>query len=269
VAGARDSVHLCDYPVVDSTAIHRDVESAMAAVRTAVSVGRALRDKYKLKNRQPLALCTIVSHDTATRERLLQHADLLKEELNVKSVVVVNDDQGLATLSFKANFKTLGKKAGPKMKQVASAIEGFSRAQWDILEGGGSVDVEGLAILKEDVIVNRAANGDVVLGTEGDITVALDTTLNEALQQEALANELGTIGVEVRKERGFGVDAKFATLTLWSADAAVGNAATAFAAALCERLQVAAIEIADAALSGDDVSHRDADGAALTLRFDR
>jgi len=270
VAGARDSVHLCDYPVVDSTAIHRDIESAMAAVRTAVGVGRALRDKYKLKNRQPLALCTIVSHDTATRERLLQHADLLKEELNVKSVVVVNDDQGLATLSFKANFRTLGtKKLGPKMKQVASVIEGFSRAQWDILEAGGSVDVEGQAIVKEDVIVNRAANGDVVLGTEGDITVALDTTLNEALQQEALANELGTIGVEVRKERGFGVDEKFATLTLWCADAAVGNAAVAFAAALCERLQVAAIEIADAALSGDDVSHRDADGAALTLRFDR
>ena len=269
IAGARDSVHLCDYPVVNEAFIHRDIESAMAAVRSAVGVGRALRDKHKLKNRQPLAMCTIVSHDAATRERLVQHADLLKEELNVKSVVVVNDDQGLATLTFKANFKTLGKKMGPKMKQAASAIESFSRAQWDALEAGGSVDVEGQAIIKEDVVVNRAANGDVVLGTDGDITVALDTTLNEALQQEALANELGTVGVEVRKERGFGVDEKFATLTVWCADAAVGKAAVAFAATLCERLQVGRIEVADAASTGDDVAHRDADGSALTLHFGR
>lgn len=269
IAGARDSVHLCDYPLVNEAFIHRDIESAMAAVRSAVGVGRALRDKHKLKNRQPLAMCTIVSHDAATRERLVQHADLLKEELNVKSVVVVNDDQGLATLTFKANFKTLGKKMGSKMKQAASAIESFSRAQWDTLEAGGSVDVEGQAVIKEDVVVNRAANGDVVLGTDGDITVALDTTLNEALQQEAMANELGTVGVEVRKERGFGVDEKFATLTVWCADAAVGTAARAFAATLCERLQVGRIEVADAASTGDDVAHRDADGAALTLHFGR
>lgn len=264
VTGARDSVHLCDYPVEDKALIHRDIEAAMAAVRTAVGLGRALRDKHKLKNRQPLATCTIVSHDDDVRARLSAHSELIADELNVKAVQIVRDDAGLASLSFKANFKTLGKKMGPKMKAAAAAIEGFSRAQWAILEGGGSIPVEGEGIVKEDVLVTRAAAGDVVLATDGGVTVALDTTVTEALKQEALANELGTMGVEVRKQQGYGVDEKFAVMVVACADAFVRAAATAFASMLSERLQVGRVDVSDSVAG---TATGEIDGAAIMVTF--
>lgn len=263
VTGARDSVHLCDYPLVDAVLIHRDIEAAMAAVRTAVGLGRALRDKHKLKNRQPLATCTIVSHDADVRARLQAHAELIADELNVKAVQIVKDDAGLASLSFKANFKTLGKKMGPKMKAAAAAIEAFGRDHWAILEDGGSIAVEGADITKDDVVVTRAAAGDVVLATEAGITVALDTTVTEALKQEAVANELGTIGVDVRKQQGFGVDEKFSVVTVACADASIRAAASTFAAMLAERLQAGRVDVIDNVEGAD----ADIDGVAVGVSF--
>jgi isoleucyl-tRNA synthetase len=267
--GALDSVHLADYPVVDVANIDVEIEAAMRAVRTAVSLGRALRDKHKLKNRQPLGTCTIVSHDDDVRARLQSHAAQISDELNVKDVVIVKDDAGLASLSFKANFKTLGKKMGPKMKAAAAVIEAFSREQWAIIESGGSVDVEGAAVVKEDVVVTRSAKGDVVLATDAGITVALDTTITEALAREAVANELGTIGVELRKLQGFGVDEKFASLSIATESAAIAEAARAFSNTLAERLQVATVVTVDANSAGADAIVRDVDGVSVQFRFVR
>lgn len=269
VDGARDSVHLCDYPQVDEARIDRGIEAAMAAVRTAVGLGRGLREKHKLKNRQPLQTATVVAHDDAVRALLVQHADQIKDELNVKDVVVVKDDANLATLSFKANFKTLGKKMGGKMKAAATAIEALSRSDWATIENGGHVVIEGAEIVKEDVLVTRAANGDVVLDTVGDLTIALDTTITEALRFEAVANEVGTAGVDVRKQQGFGVDEKFAAVVVACADPGVRNAVTAFATALGERLQVGRVDVSADLDAADVVSGTDAnvDGQPLRLRF--
>ena len=266
VVGAADSVHLCDYPVVDVSRIDTHIETAMKAVRTAVGLGRALRDKHKLKNRQPLQTATIVAHDDEVRALLLTHSDQIKEELNVKTIVVVKDDASLATLSFKANFKTLGKKMGAKMKAAATAIEGLSREDWARIEGGGHVVVEGAEIIKEDVLVTRTANGDVVLDTLGDITVALDTVITDVLRHEAVANEVGSAGVEARKQRGYGVDEKFAVLQVACADVALRGAVAGFASVLGERLQVGRIDVVDA-VDGDDVVDFAVDGAAVRLRF--
>jgi isoleucyl-tRNA synthetase len=265
VVDARDSVHLCDYPVADTALIQPTVEAAMAAVRVVVGLGRALRDKHKLKNRQPLSICTVVSHDPDVRRRLEAHAELIADELNVKTISVVPDDAGLASLSFKANFKTLGKKMGAKMKAAAAAIEGFSRQQWDALERGGSVVVEGESITKDDVLVTRAAAGDVVLATEAGITVALDATVTDALKAEAVANELGTIGIDVRKQRSFGVDEKFAVVVIGCEDAAIRAAATTFAPVLGERLQAARVEVIDSV----DEAVGDVDGIAVAVSFRR
>ena len=266
VVGAADSVHLCDYPMVDTNRIDTHIETAMKAVRTAVGLGRALRDKHKLKNRQPLQTATLVAHDDEVRALLIAHSDQIKEELNVKSVVVVKDDASLATLSFKANFKTLGKKMGAKMKAAATAVEGLSRADWATIESGGHVVVEGTEIVKEDILVTRTANGDVVLDTLGDVTVALDTTITEALRHEAVANEVGTVGVDVRKQRGYGVDEKFAAVQLVCADATVRAAVGAWAAMLGERLQVGRVDVVDV-VSGDDVVDGVVDGHAIRVRF--
>jgi isoleucyl-tRNA synthetase len=198
----QDSVHLTDYPLVDESKIDLHIEGAMRAVRTAVTLGRALREKHKLKTRQPLARVTLVSHDDKVRAALDAHRELIIEELNVKAVVTLKDDAELSSMSFKANFKTLGKRMGDKMKDAANEIAKFTREQWSVLEGGGSVVVQGQNVTKEDVQVTRTSKGEVVLASEGDLTVALDTAVTEALMREGLAREMQSRIQTLRKEQG-------------------------------------------------------------------
>jgi isoleucyl-tRNA synthetase len=201
----EESVHLTSYPLVEESKIDREVERSMAAARKAIGLGRNLREQHKLKTRQPLRELTVVSHDAHTRASLAAHEELLKDELNVKHVNVQKDDDNLCTLSFKANFKTLGKKLGPKMKDAANDIAAFTRAQWALLEDGKAVPVQGADIVKEDVLVTRTARGEVVVASEGDLTVALDTVIDDALKQEGLARDVVRDIQEQRKEGGLAV----------------------------------------------------------------
>ena len=204
-ADNEDSVHLCSYPQLDASKIDAHVEAQMAAVRQVVALGRALREKHKLKTRQPLATVTVVSTRASVREAVAAHADLLVEELNVKRVVALADDAELATLSFKANFKTLGKRMGPKMKEAAAEVAAFTRAQWHSLEQGGVLTVQGQPVTREDVLVSRTARGEVVIESQGDLSVALDTTMTEALSREGLMREFVSRVQRQRKDLGLAV----------------------------------------------------------------
>ena len=217
VKDAPDSVHLADYPVVDAAKIDRGLEARMATARAVVRLGRALREKHKLKTRQPLPSVTVVSHDAAARAGVTDHVELIREELNVKEVVVLADDAELATLSFKANFKTLGKRMGKKMKEAAAAIEQLSRADFDALQSGFEVEVVGEKIKLEDVLVTRSARGDVVLEAEGELTVALDTRVDEALKREGLVRDVIREVQDARKRAGLALGDRV-VLTLETAD---------------------------------------------------
>ncbi|OGQ25893.1 MAG: isoleucine--tRNA ligase [Deltaproteobacteria bacterium RBG_16_71_12] len=234
-AGA-DSVHLCDYPVVEAAKIDLEVERQMTVVRRVVALGRALREQHKLKTRQPLARFTVVTHDEPARAALQHHRELVLDELNVKELSIVQDDAELATLSFKANFKTLGKRLGPKMKAAADDIAAFTRAQWGVLDGGGTVVVQGEPVGKGDVLVTRSARGEVVVATDAELTVALDTALTPELRREWLLREVTTGVNAFRKDDGLEVHdrpsvtvAVPADLVAWFTERAdeIGNEVTA------------------------------------------
>jgi len=266
--GGHDSVHLCDYPLVDASRIDRDVEAAMAAVRQTVVLGRALREKHKLKTRQPLARVTVVTSDARLRALLSAQRSLVADELNVKDVVVVKDDAALCTLSFKANFKTLGKKLGPKMKAAAAAIEQLDRAAWATLESGESVTIEGEAIVREDVLVTRTAHGDVVLETAGDLTVALDTQLTEALVDEGLARELTSRLQQARKDSGCALTDRV-EVTLMTLDARLKGVVVALSKEIADEVLATSITVdvpAAAPASGEPV---DVNGTPVWLELRR
>jgi len=234
-AGA-DSVHLCDYPVVEAAKIDLEVERQMTVVRRVVALGRVLREQHKLKTRQPLARFTVVTHDEPARAALQHHRELVLDELNVKELSIVQDDAELATLSFKANFKTLGKRLGPKMKAAADDIAAFTRAQWGVLDGGGTVVVQGEPVGKGDVLVTRSARGEVVVATDAELTVALDTALTPELRREWLLREVTTGVNAFRKDDGLEVHdrpsvtvAVPADLVAWFTERAdeIGNEVTA------------------------------------------
>ncbi len=204
-AAEGDSIHLCDYPEVQPGLIDRDLEAQVSVTRQVVSMGRALRERHKLKTRQPLRRVTIVHHDAPVLRAIEAHAELIADELNVKEVVGQPDDHALATLTFKANFKTLGRRLGKRMKEGAAAIAKLTAAEWDTLQSGGQVVVADEPITSEDVLVMREPKGDVVIEVDGALTVALDTELDDALVREGLARELVSRLQRLRKDSGLEV----------------------------------------------------------------
>ena len=203
--GARDSVHLCDYPQVDASKIDTELEVQVEVVRKVVSMGRALREKHRLKTRQPLRRVTIVHHDSAILAAIDSQVELVSEELNVKEVLARSDDTDLAELSFKANFKTLGRRLGKRMKEAAQAIGQLSLGDWKTLQTGGHIVVADERITADDIIVNRTARGDVVIEVDGGLTVAIDHVLDAELIAEGQARELTSRLQRARKDLGLAI----------------------------------------------------------------
>ncbi len=204
-AAEHDSIHLTDYPEVDEALIDETLETEVALSRTIVKLGRFLREKHKLKTRQPLAKLVVVHHEKVALDAVNDHADILMGELNVKEVAARTDGDELATLQFKPNFATLGRRLGKRMKEAAGVIAGFTSADWTTLQNGGTIEVAGEAIGVDDVLVTRQPKGDVVIATEGPLTVALDTVLTDALVAEGLVREVISRIQRARKEADFEV----------------------------------------------------------------
>jgi len=210
--GASDpeSVHLCDFPEPRAGARDLALESEMAAVQAVVKLGRQLRVENDLKVRQPLAAIKVAGIPAAAA-RVKDDAELqalILDELNVKSVQFINDETELCEVSYKANFKTLGKKCGPKMKAVAAAIAKGDFGAAELLGRGSessSVVIEGVEIAPEDILVTRAPKAGMVVASEGGVVVALETALTPALVAEGLAREFVSHVQAMRKEADFEV----------------------------------------------------------------
>ncbi len=205
--GANDpeSVHLCDFPTANAAARDLALEKRMAAVQTVVELGRRLRADNDLKVRQPLSAIRVAGADVKGLE------DLIMDELNVKKVEYVSDETELCDVSYKANFKTLGKKCGPKMKAVAAAIAGNAPGLAGLFGRGAgvpeppSVPIEGVEVTIEDVLVTRAPKAGLVVASEGATVLALETTLSPELVAEGLAREFVSHVQAMRKEADFEV----------------------------------------------------------------
>ena len=188
-----ESVHLCDFPTANAAARDLDLERRMADVQAAVELGRRLRADNDLKVRQPLSALRLAGGDVKGLE------DLIEDELNVKKVEFVADETELCDVTLKANFKTLGKKCGPKMKAVAAAIAAMDGA------GAWPREVEGVEVTAEDVIVTRKPKAGLVVASAGTIVVGLETALTPALIAEGLAREFVSHVQSMRKEADFEV----------------------------------------------------------------
>ncbi len=197
--GASDpeSVHLCDFPSSNAAARDLPLERRMADVQKVVELGRRLRADNDLKVRQPLSALNLAGGDVKGLEALIE------DELNVKSVKFVADETELCDVSYKANFKTLGRKCGPKMKAVAAAIaamKGFD----------GTATVEGVELSAEDVLVTRSPKEGMVVASEGAVVVGLETALTPELTAEGLAREFVAHVQAMRKEADFEVTQRIA-----------------------------------------------------------
>jgi isoleucyl-tRNA synthetase len=188
------SVHLCDFPAYDATHRNESLERQMASVQSVVSAGHSLRKEHKIKVRQPLGRAFVATFEEDVLQALKAQEDLIKEELNVKSIEFRNEESEFVSLVAKPNFRVLGKKVGKLMSQVQSKIQQLSSEQLNSLLGGKEITVEigedKLVITPEDVAVERKVHeGVVAMALEG-VTVAFDTRLTHDLLLEGLAREL-------------------------------------------------------------------------------
>ena len=216
--GASDpeSVHLCDFPTANAAARDLDLERRMADVQAAVELGRRLRADNDLKVRQPLAKIRIAGVEAKVEgEQWKDLFSLITDELNVKEVEIIADETELCEVTFKANFKTLGKKCGPKMKAVAAAIASLpSSTSTSSLH----LDIEGVELAEEDVLVTRKPKEGLVVASAGTIVVGLETALTPALVAEGNAREFVSHVQSMRKEADFEVTQRIVVTVVTDAE---------------------------------------------------
>ena len=207
---AFDSVHLAHYPEAKEEYIDHDLEERMSIAQKITSMILALRRKVNIKVRQPLQQIMVPAVDDEQRKHIEAIAELVKNEVNVKELNFIEGD-GVLVKKIKCNFRTLGKKYGKLMKEIANKVNTLT--QEDILEIERSLKEKANYVLgiiaeqevileKEDVeIINEDIPGWLV-ANEGNVTVALEVELTEELLQEGLARELINRIQNMRKDSG-------------------------------------------------------------------
>lgn len=208
-SSSADSVHLCSFPQYNEKMRDEDLEKGMAAVQSTVSLGHSLRKEHKIKVRQPLPAVHIAVSDPTLLRFLKHEQHLIADELNVKHVEFVEDERAFVQLKPKPNFRVLGKKVGKLMKEVQKEIDGLTNEHLEMLKNGKNVTIkvggEEIVLTPEDVAVERSIHEGRVAANEGDITVALDTELNEELLMEGMAREIVNKINTMRRDAGLEV----------------------------------------------------------------
>lgn len=212
--GMPESVHLCDFPVASEALRDEALEKEMAAAQVAVSLGHALRKEYKLKVRQPLKEAHLISSNVELLAALRGQQQLIADELNVKSIQFHAEESRFVQWVAKPNFPVLGKKVGKLMPLAQKVITSFDRNQILALSSGKTLEIEvggeKVVLDASDVQIERKVKAGLAAGNEGDLTVALDTELNEELLQEGLARELVNKINTMRREMGLEVTDRIA-----------------------------------------------------------
>ena len=204
---AKESVHLCDFPVSDESMIDTELEKSMDEVLSIVILGRAARNASGLKNRQPIA-GMFVRSDMVLGDF---YTDILKDELNLKNVEFRDDLREFTAYTFKPQLKTVGPKYGKNLgfiKQYLSDIDGS--AAMDTLNTEGTLkfnapDGTAIELTKEDLLIDSSKKDGYVTEEDAHTTVVLDTNLSEELVAEGLMREVISKVQTMRKEAGFEV----------------------------------------------------------------
>jgi isoleucyl-tRNA synthetase len=223
-----ESVHLADFPLPREERRDRDLEYKMAAVQHAVSMGRALRSQHNVKVRQPLKMVELVTRNEEEKKALLEMEEIIREELNVKTVIFRDNEEDLVEYEAKANFRVLGKELGKDMKAAAARIAALSRTEIQgLLEGATlSIDIpvlgEGappsaeatppgelpqrtIEITAEKLDIRRIEKAHLKVLNEGTLTVALDTEITPELSREGDVRDLVRGVQNARKEMDLAV----------------------------------------------------------------
>jgi isoleucyl-tRNA synthetase len=204
-----ESVHLADFPGYDAALIDSNLEVCMQLAQQTSSMILALRRKAEKKVRQPLSKAVVPAPDENTFKQIKYIADLIKAEVNVKELEVIPPDADMENMvkKIKPNFKTLGKKYGKQMKEIAEVMNAFGKNEIAEIERNGSyllnLPTGEVQLLAEDVEIITEDMPGWLVANDGKLTVALDITVSDDLLREGIARELVNRIQNIRKSNGY------------------------------------------------------------------
>ena len=205
-ASAPESIHLCDFPVVDEKMIDSKLEEDMEDVLDAVVMGRACRNNAAIKNRQPISRMYIKADFTLDDF----YQDIIKDELNVKEVVFTDDVRDFTSYTFKPQLRTVGPKYGKQLGGIQKTLASLDgNAAMDDLNNNGKLvfEVNGVTVelTKDDLLIDMAQKEGYVSEEDNKMTVVLDTNLTEELIEEGFVYEIISKIQTMRKDADFEV----------------------------------------------------------------
>jgi len=205
-----DSVHLADFPLYSQELINKDLEYKMGLAQKISSLILSLRKKTRIKVRQPLLRVLIPSLGSTFESAINDVKAIILSEVNIKSIEFISQNNSLLKKKAKANFKVLGPKHGKDMKAIASAISSWSSEEVSLFEKDGEIEImlsSGTFFLKkEDVEIVTADVPGWEIVTAGNITVALDISIDKELKDEGIARDFINKIQNLRKEKGLEVN---------------------------------------------------------------
>ncbi len=210
-SAAPESVHLCDFPAADESLVDKELEANMDSVLKIVVMGRACRNTANIKNRQPIGSMYI----KAPYELPEFYVRIIEEELNVKKAEFTDDVSAFTSYTFKPQLRTVGPKYGKYLGQIKQALAQLDgNAAMAELKSSGALKLDSISqevvLLEDDLLITMTQTEGFVTDGDNEVTVVLDTRLNEALMEEGFVRELVSKIQTMRKEAGFEVMDKIA-----------------------------------------------------------
>jgi isoleucyl-tRNA synthetase len=209
-----DSVHLANFPNFVENFVDKSLESKMQKAQTISSLVLSLRKKEMIKVRQPLQKVMIPVLDAVQRAEIEAVSDLIKAEVNVKEVELLDDASGILVKQIKPNFKALGPRFGKDMSLISKQIQNLSQEKINQLDTSGFTIIElsgnSITLTREDVEITSQDIEGWLVANSGNITVALDITITDELRMEGIARELVNRIQNIRKDSGYEVTDKIA-----------------------------------------------------------
>ncbi len=203
----KESVHLEDFPSLDTKLIHPELEEAVKIMDALVTLGRNHREKIKIKAKIPLKSMKIIHRDKKALETLKRFENYFQGELNIQNIEYAPNEDDFIQVSTKANFIALGKKLGPKMKSVAAEVQKLGLESILKLERGETLTIDGESIGLADVEIRRAAKAGVEnISTDPLVSIWVDPTVTEEQIREGITREVMRKIQQARKAADFILD---------------------------------------------------------------
>ncbi|RCS26284.1 isoleucine--tRNA ligase [Polaribacter sp. WD7] len=207
-----ESIHLSEFPKFNESVVNQSLERKMESAQIISSLVLSLRAKEKIKVRQPLQKIMIPVDNQQQKEEIIAVSNLIKHEVNIKEIQLLEDASDILIKQIKPNFKALGPKFGKEMRFVAAEVQKFTQEDINKIEKEGNISI---AINGKNIILERAdveiSSKDIegwLVANEGSLTVALDVTITEDLRKEGIARELVNRIQNARKDTGLEVTDK-------------------------------------------------------------